>query len=596
MSSKQPEHEIVLRGIGGSPGICIGKAYLVDKGGVDVVRKYRLAADKLEAEMNRFKEAVQKAKDELHNILADTPEELRDHARILESHLILLKDKMLYGRTIEIIEKEQVNADWALKKTVDRLRNMFESMSDPYLKARAVDIVHVSERIMDHLTGDERIDIGKIEKRVILVASDLTPAETSQIQLEWIMGFVTARGGRTSHTSIIARSLQIPAVLGIENATKIIHNDDIIIVDGTAGVVVVNPSEKTLLDASNKMSLYEARRARMARESRVVAETTDGVRLEVMGNIELPEEVVSVIDYGGDGIGLYRTEFQYLARKSFPSEDEMYEKYKDVVDVMPDKPVTIRTLDINGDKALAYTNGEYEANPALGLRAIRYCLRKPEVFKTQLRAIMRAAVYGNVRILVPMISCLEEIIATRQLLEEAAASLEKDGVEFNPDLPLGLMIEVPSTVIMADRFAREVDFFSIGTNDLIQYSMAIDRGNRLVAHLYSHLKPPVLKLLDMVCQAAHANHIPVYMCGEMASDPLCTPFLIGLGIRELSMNPGSIPVVKKIIRRLDSRQARAFKNMLLEQGSAEEVESMIRKEYGDMLDEIIDNGKEAGVI
>ncbi len=589
----RPDEEIVLHGIAGSPGICIGKAYLVDKGGVDVVRKYRLSENRLESEKNRFRQAVQQAKEELHRILGDTPEELRDHARILESHLVLLKDKMLYGRTIEIIENEKVNADWALKKTVDRLRTMFESMADPYLKARAVDIVHVSERIMDHLTGDERVDIGKIEKRVILVARDLTPAETSQIQLEWIMGFVTARGGRTSHTSIIARSLQIPAVLGIEEATRVIHNDDIIIVDGTAGVVIVNPSEQTLLEAGNKMVLYEARRARMARESRVEARTVDGVRLEVMGNIELPEEVVSVIDYGGDGIGLYRTEFQYLARKSFPSEDEMYEKYKDVVDVMPDKPVTIRTLDINGDKAVVYGNGEYEANPALGLRAIRYCLQKPEVFKTQLRAIMRAAAHGKVRILIPMISCLEEIVATRRLIEEAAESLARENANFDPDLPLGIMIEVPSTVIMADNFAKEVDFFSIGTNDLIQYAMAIDRGNRLVAHLYSHLKPPVLRLLDIVSRAAAENDTPVYMCGEMAGDPLCTPFLVGLGIRELSMNPASIPIVKKIIRNLDSGQARAFRDKLLRQDSAEAVEGLIRSTYGDLLAEIVENGKEA---
>ncbi len=591
--TEKPDKEIVLQGIAGSPGICIGKAYLVDKGGVDVVRKYRLADDRLEAEMNRFRQAVQKAKEELHQILSDTPEELRDHARILESHVVLLKDKMLYGRTIDIIQKEKVNADWALKKTVDRLRAMFESMADPYLKARAVDIVHVAERIMEQLTGDERVDIGKIEKRVILVASDLSPAETSQIQLEWIKGFVTARGGRTSHTSIIARSLQIPAVLGIEEATRVIHNDDIIIVDGTAGLVIINPSEQTLLEAGNKMALYEARRARMARESRVEAKTVDGVHLAVMGNIELPEEVVSVIDNGGDGIGLYRTEFQYLARKSFPSEEEMYEKYKDVVDVMPDKPVTIRTLDINGDKAVVYGNGEYEANPALGLRAIRYCLQKPEVFKTQLRAIMRAAAHGQVRILIPMISCLEEIIATRKLIDEAAESLAREGGNFDPDLPLGMMIEVPSTVIMADRFAKEVDFFSIGTNDLIQYAMAIDRGNRLVAHLYSHLKPPVLRLLDLLCRAAHANKVPVYMCGEMAGDPLCTPFLIGLGISELSMNPASIPVVKKIIRNLDSGQARIFKDKLLEQATAKEAESLVRSTYGDLLAEIVENGKEA---
>ncbi len=361
------DKEMIIRGVGGSPGICIGKAYLVGREGVEVVPKYAIAKTMLEAEKKRFKAAVKNASDELHQIINDTPVELREHAQILEAHSVLLKDKMLYGRTIETIEREQINAEWALKKVVGLIRPMFESMDDAYLRDRAEDIGHVSDRIFKNLLGAKSDSIGAINKRVILVAKDLSPAETSQINLERIMGFVTDGGGRASHTSIMARSLQIPAVLGLENATRIIGNDDIIIVDGTAGVVVINPSDDTLIKAEARRGEYEERRASFDRSSHLPAKTTDGLLLPVLGNIELPEEVVAVLDKGGDGIGLYRTEFQYMGRSSFPTEEELFDNYKDVIDVMPDKPLTIRTLDINGDKAVAYISrrrGQPRAGPA----------------------------------------------------------------------------------------------------------------------------------------------------------------------------------------------------------------------------------------
>ncbi|MEJ2041578.1 MAG: phosphoenolpyruvate--protein phosphotransferase, partial [Desulfosarcinaceae bacterium] len=370
----------------------------------------------------------------LRLIINETAEDFKEPIHILETHLVLLKDKMLYARTIDTIERESINAEWALKKVVSLIRPMFESMSDPYLRDRAEDILHVSDRIMKNLMGSELVDIKSIGKRVILVARDLAPAETSQIQLERVKGFVTDRGGRASHTSIIARTLEIPAVLGLENATSLIHNDDIIIVDGTAGVVVINPAEQTLIEAEERKEGYEIRRAEYARQGHLPAETRDGIRLAVMGNIELPEEVVAVLDKGGEGIGLYRTEFQYLARNGFPSEDELFESYKGVLDVMPDKPVTIRTLDINGDKALRGGSEPDEDNPALGLRAIRYCLKMPDVFNTQLRAILRAAYYGWVRLLIPMISHVEEVLETKRLLAEAAESLDKEGVPYNKEI------------------------------------------------------------------------------------------------------------------------------------------------------------------
>jgi phosphotransferase system enzyme I (PtsI) len=572
-----------LYGIGGSPGICIGKAYLVDKEGVEVLPKYAIPAKGLSAEKKRFQAAVKKVSDEINQIIHDTPEELREHVQILETHAVLLKDKMLYGRAIEIIEKEHINAEWALKKVVSMIKPMFESMNDPYLRDRAADILNVSDRIMKNLVGVDTLSIAAIDKRVILVARDLSPAETSQIQLERVMGFVTDGGGRASHTSIIARSLEIPAVMGLGNATQIIKNDDIIIVDGVAGVVIINPSDQTLIAAEDRKEQYESRRAIYVRSSHLPAETKDGRRLSVMGNIELPEEVVAVLDKGGDGIGLYRTEFQYLSRATFPSEEELFEKYKDVIEVMGHRPVTIRTLDINGDKAVTYIHADEEDNPVLGLRAIRYCLQKPAVFKTQLRAILRAAFFGQVRILFPMISRMDEIIETKRLLAEAAQSLDKDGLPYNKNTTIGVMIEVPSAAIMADAMAKEVDFFSIGTNDLIQYTMAIDRGNPHVAHLYNPLHPAVIRLLKMIADAGRNNGIPVYMCGEMAGELLYIPILLGLGLEELSTNPQAIPMVKNAIRSLDIAQAHDFLARVLKLTTTQQIEELVHQTFGDQF-------------
>ena len=575
--------EMVLNGIGASPGICIGKAYLVDKEGVDVVRKYFIEKRNLLGEIKRFKAAVKKAKDELKAIIKNSHEELRQQSYILETHIVMLKDKMLYGKTIETIEDERINAEWALKKVVSSLKSMFQNMSDPYLKERAADIVHVSDRIMKNLVGAEVVNIADICKRVILIAHDLSPAETSQIQLEKIKGFVTNRGGKASHTGIIARTLEIPAVLGLNQATGIIQNDDLIIVDGTTGTVVVHPTEETLVKYEERKIKYEEYRAAITRGSHLVAETTDGFQLPVMGNIELPEEVVSVIDHGGDGIGLYRTEFQYLNSSVFPSEEELFDKYMDVVEVIAPKPVTIRTLDINGDNAIAHVSKYDEANPALGLRAIRYCLQNPEVFKTQIRAILRVAAYGNVRILIPMISSYDEVCETKRILNEVADSLNKEGAVFKRDIDVGIMIEVPSAVTMADVMAENVDFFSIGTNDLIQYSLAIDRGNSEVAYLYNPLHPAIIRVIKHVADVAHEKGIKVFMCGEMASDPIYMPILLGLGLDELSMNPQSIPAVKSMIRSLSIENVKLFMNDVLKQTSATAVMKLVQDTYGSIL-------------
>ena len=576
--------EIVIKGINASPGICIGKAYLVDSEGVEVVPKYSIQDKELSNEIKRFKAAVKNARDELRKIVEQSPEELQQ-AHILETHIALLKDKMLYTRTIETVKQEKVNAEWALKKVVSNLIEVFQTMTDPYLKERSADVIQVADSIMHNLVGTKKADIAAIDKRVILVAHDLTPAETSQINLERVMGFITDRGGKASHTGIIARSLEIPAVVGLKTVTALIHSDDLIIVDGNTGTVIIRPTEDSLVQYEERKTDYEEYKAVITRESQAPAETLDGVRLAVMGNIELPEEVFAVINYGGDGIGLYRTEFQYFNQDGFPNEDELFDKYKDVAEVIHPKPVTIRTLDINGDKALNNQFSAQEANPALGLRAIRYCLKKPEVFKYQLRAILRAAASGNIRILFPMISTYFEIREANRMLDEAAESLEKDGLPYNRDIEIGAMIEVPSAVIMADVIAENVDFFSIGTNDLIQYALAIDRGNEQVAHLFQPLDPAIIRMLKHTADVAREKEIKIFMCGEMAGTPHHIPLLLGIGMDELSMNPQSIPDIKRVIRSLNVGDARSFVREALKQTTARSMFELIKDTYGNILSE-----------
>jgi len=576
--------EIRLTGIGGSPGICIGKAYIVDKEGVDVVEKYSIDETMLKAEIKRFKGAVKSAKDELLLIIENTPEAMRHHVYVLETHLQLLKDKKFYGMTIETIEQERVNAEWAFKKAVTHAKSMFHGMTDAYLKERADDIGHVADLIMRNLTGAKEVNLKRIDLRVILVASDLSPAETSQINLKKIKGFVTDRGGKASHTSIIARTLGIPAVLGLATATRTIENDDLIIVDGTTGIIVINPTKKTLEEYEKRKKAYAENQAVFIRDSHLVAQTEDGVQLQVMGNIELPEETQIAVKYGSDGIGLYRTEFQYMRRSGFPNEEELLANYKEVVEALAPRPVTIRTLDINGDKAVAYDSELDEENPALGLRAIRYCLKKQDIFQTQLRAILRAAAYGNVRVLIPMISSYEEIVTVKGIIKKVSQDLQNEGATFNPDVKIGIMIEVPSAVIMASEMAELVDFFSIGTNDLVQYALAIDRNNKEVAHLYQPLHPAILRMLQHVMDVSKKKNVPVSICGEMGGEPLYIPILLGLGFNELSMNPKSIPAIKSMIRSMNVSETKTFMEKVLNQNTAGDISSLLHAQFGNILD------------
>jgi phosphotransferase system enzyme I (PtsI) len=576
----KPEANLTLQGVAGSPGIAIGKAYLVQQEDVDVVEKRFVSSENISAEVKRFKEAVKKARKQLKRIIDDVPKEFRDHIYILDAHMMLLKDKMLYKGTIGHIESENVNAAWALKMAVDEVKSIFKKMPDPYFRERGSDITHVSKLITENLLGTEPSNISGIDKRVIIVARDLSPAETTQIQLEKIQAFLTDSGGRTSHTCIIARSLEIPAVLGLGTATQQIKTDDLIIVDGSAGVVILNPDEETLARYQERRDLFEQYQATITRSSHLPAETTDGFHLPVMANIGVVEEVVSLIDHGGDGIGLYRTEFLYLNRPILPSEQELFDNYRDVVEIVAPRPVTIRTLDVGGDKFVGDPRLAEEMNPALGLRAIRFSLQSPEIFMAQLRAILRAANFGNVRIMIPMISQVDEILKAREFLNQAAESLEKDGIPFKADIELGAMIEVPSAVMMADVLAKEVDFFSIGTNDLIQYSLAIDRGNKHVAHLYQPLNPGVLRMIQRVVDAAKQADIEVNMCGEMAGDPLNLPVLLGMELDAISMNPISIPAIKRVARMLSVEEAKLFLKEALKRPTTEDVIKLVQNTYG----------------
>lgn len=569
-----------LQGIGVSPGIAIGKAYLFEQEDIDVIEKRFVPPEEIDAEINRFKEAVKKAQQHLRKIIEEVPDEYRDHVYILDTHMMLLKDKMIYDGTIELIEQKNLNAERALKKAVDNVKATFKKMPDPYFRERSSDIVHASKLILENLLGTDPSKISDIDKRVIIVAHDLSPAETTQIQLEKIKAFVTEMGSHTSHTGIMARSLDIPAVLGLGDATQLVETDDLIIVDGSAGIVIVDPDEDTLTRYHERKDLFEQFQARVTRTSHLPAETTDGYCLTVSANIELLEEVVSVIDHGGDGIGLYRTEFLYLNRPGLPSEQDLFDNYRDLAEIMGARQVTVRTLDIGGDKFASGVSWAEEMNPALGLRAIRFCLRSPEIFKTQLRAILRAAYFGNIRIMFPMIAQVEEIIQAKLILNEVAESLYKKGLPFRENIQIGAMIEVPSAVVTADILAKEVDFFSIGTNDLIQYSLAIDRINKNVASLYQPLHPAVLRMIHRVVESAKEAGIEVSLCGEMAADPVNIPVLLGLGLDAISMNPISIPTIKNVVRTLSFEESKLFVQEVLEQTSTSCVLDLIQATYG----------------
>ncbi len=568
----------IFNGVAVSPGIAIGKAYLVDRRKVEIPRFSLLDDSHVPEEMERFKEAVRKSQEELNEIrnrMRDTV--MEEHLYILDAHIRMLQDRTLLQVTLNTIRQDRINAEWALSKALDGFRTVLMKAEDEYLRSRVADLDFVGQRILRHLRGERQESISQIQGEVIVVAHDLSPADTAQMKKDVIKAFVTDMGGRTSHTAILARSLEIPAVVALERITESVQSGDTIIVDGVRGMVIVDPAPEVMEDYLERRSHYRVVKEELLAYGRLPGETLDGHKILVRANIEMPDEVPSVLGHGGEGVGLYRTEFLYLNRKELPTEEEHYRTYREVVERINPGWVTIRTLDIGGDKLLSQRGGLEESNPALGLRAIRFSLRERGIFKAQLAGILRASVHGKVRIMFPMISGVSEIRQAVEIIEETEDELRRRGEPFSTDVPIGAMIEIPSAVSIADFLAREVDFFSIGTNDLIQYALAIDRGNEHVTYLYEPLHPAVLRMIRTVVDAGHAAGIPVGMCGEMAGEPLYVPILLGLGLDELSMNALAIPMVKKVIRSVNLRDCRSLVRQIMELGTPKEIHDFVRQ-------------------
>jgi len=563
---------MILKGIGVSPGVAIGKAYRVDRDRVSLVYYYLPSPAQTEKEKTRFNAAVDKAEADLKEIKSKIAGEFPEHSFILDTHINMLRDRMLYDETIRLIEEQGINAEWALRQAVENAQLIFAKIEDEYIRSRISDVDYVAERVLENLTGQNRRSVVGIKERVIIVAQDLSPAETLQLQVEKTLGFVTDMGGKTSHTAIITRSLAIPAVVGLENVYQAVRSGELMVVDGYAGKVIIDPDEELLNHYYERQYQLENYREEVARCAELPAETEDGYTIKIQANIELLEEVVAVIDNGAEGVGLYRTEYLYLNLDDPPDEDTLFWDYREVAEIIYPEIVTIRTLDLGADKVPTRMREWGETNPALGLRSIRLCLQEDELFRTQLRAILRVSgITKNVRIMFPMISGLGELHAAKDILNQVKQSLIQESVEIDQDLQVGIMIEVPSAVAVADLLANEVDFFSIGTNDLVQYALAIDRVNENVAHLYEPLHPAILRMVKQAADAGRLAGIPVSLCGELAAEPLYAPILLGFELDSLSMNPMAVPRVKKIIRNANLEESKVYLQEVLQLSTASKV-------------------------
>jgi phosphotransferase system enzyme I (PtsI) len=568
----------VLNGVGVTPGIAIGKAYQVDTGGVPVACYSLPSPGEVEQEIRRFHAAVEKADADLREIKAKMAAEFSEHAYILDTHLLILRDRMLLDETIRVIRERRVNAEWALKQAMEQAQRLFARIDDEYIRSRISDVDYAATLVLRNLTGKTPESIAGIKERVIIVAQDLSPADTIQLQIEKTLAFVTDMGGKTSHTAIIARSLDIPTVVGLERITEEVRSGDLLVVDGMAGKVIIDPDDELLNYYYERQYKVETYRKEVARCAKLPAETEDGYHIRVEANIELLEEVVAVIDNGAEGVGLYRTEYLYLNRETPPDEETLYWAYREVAEILYPETVTIRTLDLGPDKFSFHRQRARESNPALGLRGIRLCLREEDLFRTQLRAILRASgATKNVRVMFPMISGVGEFRAARSMLYETRDSLVRQGIKVDDDLRIGIMIEVPSAVAVADQLAREAHFFSIGTNDLVQYALAIDRVSEHVANLYEPLHPAILRMIKHVVDAGHRARIPTSLCGEMAGEALYIPILLGLELDSLSMNPLAIPRVKKIIRSASLEECKIYLREVLDLPTAGEINDSLRR-------------------
>jgi len=572
----------VLKGIPASGGVAIGKGFFLNRVLPRSVRS-TVSRDQVDEEVAAFQRAVARSREQILLIRDGVTDPSSEHHQILSVHLALLEDSMLVEQTVRTIRENQFAADWAFNKVLQNLMETFHRIEDPYLRERGHDLRQIGHRVLENLAGRPVDSVAAIRDPVIIVAHDLSPADTVQILKSPILGFATDVGSRTSHTAITARSLGIPAVVGVEGATEEYRFAETVIVDGEEGVVVFDPTEEMVREYQGRRKAYAQRTRDLVKFARLPTVTRDGKALLLLANIEFPEEADVALRSGADGVGLYRTEFLFLNRKDIPSEEEHFETYRKVAEKFVRHPVTIRTLDLGGDKFASQLDLAEEMNPAMGLRAIRFCLKEKEIFKPQLRAILRASTYGKVRMMFPMISGVGELREAMAVVEEVRGELRRRRIPYDKEMPIGIMIEIPAAAIMADLLAREVGFFSIGTNDLIQYSLAIDRVNEHVSYLYEPLHPAILRLIRRVVEAGHDAGIPVSMCGEMAGEPIYSYALLGLGLDELSMNAAAIPRVKRILRKSVAYEAKEFAGSLLLHATAAEIGRVLRKKVEDLF-------------
>ncbi|MDR4886692.1 phosphoenolpyruvate--protein phosphotransferase [Fredinandcohnia sp. QZ13] len=567
----------MIKGIAASAGIAIAKSFRLEH--PDLTVEKQTISDK-DAEIKRFEDAVNQSKDELEVIKNRANEELgEDKAAIFSAHLLVLSDPELINPIKDKISSESVNAEFALQEVASMFITMFEGMENEYMAERAADIRDVTKRVLSHLLGVSITNPSMISEEVIIIAEDLTPSDTAQLNRKYVKGFTTDIGGRTSHSAIMARSMEIPAVVGTKAVTSTIQNGVMVIVDGLDGDVIVDPSEEVLAQYRQKKEQYEAQKAEWAKLKNEKTVTSDGEHVELAANIGTPEDVKGVLENGGEAIGLYRTEFLYMGRDQLPTEEEQFDAYKTVLEKMEGKPVVVRTLDIGGDKELPYLNLPKELNPFLGFRAIRLCLEEQEIFRTQLRALLRASTFGNLKIMFPMIATLDEFRQAKAILMEEKEKLVASGTAVSDSIEIGIMVEIPSTAVLADQFAKEVDFFSIGTNDLIQYTMAADRMNERVSYLYQPYSPSILRLVSMVIEAAHKEGKWAGMCGEMAGDTIAIPILLGLGLDEFSMSATSILPARTQIKKLSKAEIASNKEKILSMSTTEEVVEFVKANY-----------------
>ena len=579
--------DTILVGIGASPGIAIARSHLVNRAKVVAIER-PIAPQEVDAEIAAFEAALQTSHDQLVEVKNQALDEsLSDHLYIIDTHLLILEDQMLVGDTKKLIRNELINAEGALNRTLLRFRRIFENIRDEYLRERRSDIDMVGDRIMRNLLGEVREKLNCVDGPVVVVAHDLSPADTVQMDKEKIVGFVTDLGSRTAHTAILARSLGLPAVVGLETVTSLVPDALPMIIDGHTGTVILNPSPKTFREYLEKKQKYEYLEKELEVYRPLPSETLDGHSIALRANIDLHDEVAAARELGAEGIGLFRTEFMFMQGETPPDEEEQLNVYRRIVEEMQPHPVTIRTLDVGGDKFVPEFNLSDELNPVMGLRAVRFSLKEVNLFKCQLRAILRASAYGSLRIMFPMISGVGEMRACRQFVEEVKQELRKEGHPFDENVAVGVMIETPSAVLIADLLAREADFFSVGTNDLIQYCLAIDRSNEHVAYLYEPMHPAVLRALKQICLAAKAADIQVGMCGEMAGEQLYCLVLIALGFDELSMNAANISRLKRIMRQVSLQEVREVFDKITDLSTASEVihalEEEMRRRFPDLF-------------